>query len=262
MKALATKNHGKESFTCSDFQPPKSLIDAANIYLTCIKRLKPLFEDNDFRNLNPSIYINFISSVSSDDKSSYGTVRLNYFSNDGEKTKRIIDDFIRTQSNNLKLLQGGDFQKDPIDNGKTVPGEENEERWRNFCRAYSYIGLDLLYYDILFSRKLALDYRLNYFSKGLPAKQLFEIPFKNHSSFFNNKLDSDYPVEKLWEDLDRYVKGYGPWNHFLINMLLPGEPTEFFQEIDYSRLTEEEKLYISKALNLDLSGEWDLERLK
>lgn len=251
MDGLSTKNHGKESFVCSD--PHQSGVEG---YFVCLNNLKPLFKKTDFQDSTPSFYINYIRN---DEIGNPGSVRLNYFTNNGEKTQKIINDFIQ-ETPTVKLLYCEDSRKDPENNGRTAPEEgDNEERWRNFCRAYSYICLDLLYYNVQCSRKLALNYRLNYLSQITFCKSIFEGIFKKHSHFFREQLKDHYFIKEFWEDLG------GSWDHFLVNMLLPGEPHEYFPNFfpksiplinSYISLTEEQKSYIASSLGLDLSDNW------
>ncbi|MBZ9572158.1 hypothetical protein KJA15_02415 [Patescibacteria group bacterium] len=188
-------------------------------YFECIKAIKPLLANFDSSSSTPGFYIN----ISENKSNQLNIVRLTFFTYASEETEKIIEIFLKNNSNIISLpVEDFDDKnfKEPIE-CKISEGYGGEEiRFRNFLNTYTHIGLDLLDYDILYSRRLVAEYRLTYSPQRISCKPLFEPPFIKHSKFFN-QLD-DYSVEQLWNDLN-FWHSKGDWTHFLVNMLLPGD---------------------------------------
>lgn len=141
-----------------------------------------------------------------------------------------------------------------------------ELRFRNFLHTYTQIGLDLLDYDILYSRRLVAEYRLTYSPQKISCRPLFEPAFTEHSRFFN-QLDTS-SVEQLWKDLNYWHPirdtGYvADWAHFLVNMLLPGDwiympkfTTFFINRASKPPIVGEQKAEMLRMFNLDIPDNW------
>lgn len=188
-------------------------------YFDCIKVIKPLLADFNSSSSTPGFYIN----ISGNSSNRLNVVRLTFFTYNPEETKKIIDRFLNNNTNVVSLpledFRDENFKK-PIE-CRISEGYGGEEiRFRNFLNSYTHIGLDLLDYDILYSRRLVAEYRLTYSTQRISCKPLFEHPFSRHSKFFN-QLDG-YSIEQLWNDLN-FWHSKGDWAHFLVNMLLPGD---------------------------------------
>jgi len=194
-------------------------------YFECIKAIKPLMARFDSSSSTPGFYIN----CSVNKSNQLNIVRLTFFTHVPEETEKIIDIFLKNNTNVISL-QVEDFKdasfKKPIE-CKISEGYGGEEiRFRNSLNTYTHIGLDLLDYDVLFSRRLVAEYRLTYSPQKISCKPLFEPIFFKHSKFF--KLLDDFSKKQLLEDLDFWhtIRGtdyVADWAHFLVNMLLPGD---------------------------------------
>lgn len=194
-------------------------------YFNCVKAIKSLLENFDSSSSIPGFYINISGNISNH----LNIVRLTFFTNNPEETKKIIDKFLSNNTNVVSLPLGdfGDENfKKPME-CKISEGYGGEEiRFRNFLNTYTHIGLDLLEYDILYSRRVMSEYRLTYSTQKISPRPLFEPIFSKHSKFFL-QLDSG-SIEKLWKDLYfwhpiRIPGCVADWTHFLVNMLLPGD---------------------------------------
>jgi len=179
-------------------------------YFSCLNLLQPFLKSSDFVGSTEGFYINYINSV-----------RLSYFINDKVKVIEIIKDFL---NRNIALSLSRSLEE-PKPDKVSVDYGDHELRFRKFLNTYTQIGLDLLDYDTLYSRRLVAEYRLIYSRQKIPCRSLFEPSFRKHSEFFNN-LDN-LSVEQLWKDLDYWYpigNGYvADWAHLLVNMLLPGD---------------------------------------
>jgi hypothetical protein len=188
-------------------------------YFGCIKAIKPLLVNLDSNSSTSGFYIN----ISGNESNHLNVVRFTFFTYNTQEAKKIIDMFLSNNTNvvSLSLEDFGDEKfKEPME-CKISDGYGGEEiRFRNFLNTYTHIGLDLLDYDILYSRRLVAEYRLTYSPQRISCRPLFEPPFVKHSKFFD-KLD-DYSIEQLWNDLN-FWHSKGDWAHFLVNMLLPGD---------------------------------------
>jgi len=217
-------------------------------YFTCLNLIRPLLENSYFQSLIAGFYINVGYNFSS--------VRLSYFTNDKEGVKKVIEDFLNNNSD-LKLIKFDEARKENF--SKDYGGTELE--FRKFLHTYTQIGLDLLDYDILYSRRLVAEYRLTYSPQRISCKPLFEPAFRNHSKFFN-QLDSS-SVGQLWKDLDYWYPG-GDWTHMLVNMLLPGDWIYMNEELKNFFLNPDKKPPITgiqkndllKKFNLDIPNDW------
>lgn len=194
-------------------------------YFGCIKAIKPLLTDLDSNSSTSGFYIN----ISGNESNHLNVVRITFFTYNTQETKKIIDTFLSNNTNVVSLLLedfGDENFKEPIE-CKISEGYGGEEiRFRNFLNTYTHIGLDLIDYDILYSRRLVAEYRLTYSTQKISPKILFESVFSKHSKFFL-QLDSG-SIKQLWKDLDfwhpiRIPGCVADWTHFLVNMLLPGD---------------------------------------
>jgi len=190
-----------------------------NRYFDCLRAVKPLLESSDFTDSTPGFYINYITNSEGGN-----SVRLTYFTENEAKTKNAIEDFLNANSK-IVLFSSHDSKESQKGNIAEGYGGENL-RFRRFLNTYTQIGLDLLDYDILYSRRLVAEYRLTYSTQKISPKPLFEPAFNKHSKFFC-QLDS-FDIEQLWKDLNFWhpikISGYvADWTHFLVNMLLPSD---------------------------------------
>lgn len=245
---------GVKFFRFSNLQPLN-----INGYFSCLNLIKPLFERQDFKDSTSGFYINYITN--SEDGNS---VRLTYFTNNKAETSRAIKNFLNTNSN-IVLFPSKDSYESGKGNIAEGYGGENL-RFRRFLNAYTQIGLDLLGYNILYSRRLAAEYRLNYSTQKISCKPLFESAFTKHSKFFN-QLDTS-SIEQLWKDLNfwhtiKNTNYVADWAHFLVNMLLPGDFTDIPYFVGFFRnpnpeppIIGKQKIIMLKIFNLDIPDNW------
>lgn len=233
---------GTEFFRFSDL---KSL--DKDSYLKCLKFIKPLFENPDFKSLTSGFYINYIPNEARDG-GGY-SVRLKYFTKDWEKVKKVTEKFSNTNGI-VEIFPSQETKTRPTPGPISLKYGGEELRFRRFLTTYPHIGLDLLDYDILYSRRLVAEYRFTYSAQRISCRPLFEPAFSKYSEFFR-RLDN-YSAEQLWEDLD-YGDFQGIYTHFLVNMLLPAD-------IIVSGLvrTEEGKRRILRehSYNFDIPDDW------
>lgn len=230
-----------------------------NKYFDCLRAVKPLLESSDFTDSTPSFYINYITNSEGGN-----SVRLTYFTENETETKKAIEDFLNENSK-IVLFPSHDSKESQRGNVAEGYGGENL-RFRRFLNTYTQIGLDLLDYDILYSRRLVAEYRLTYSTQKISPKPLFEPAFTKHSKFFN-KLDTS-SVKQLWKDLKywhplkdkRYVMD---WAHFLVNMLLPGDWTDYKYFVGFfvnpnprPAIIGVQKAMMLKIKNLDIPDDW------
>lgn len=207
MKNLTTNDlFGRIFLRCSDLRP----IDG---YFACLNSIRPLLENHEFKSSTPGFYVNISEGINS--------VRLSYFTNNKTETERVIQKFLK-QNTSIGLFK----QEDPHATKVSERYSGEELRFRNFLHTYTQIGLDLLEYDILYSRRLLAEYRLTYSPQKISCGPLFEPAFTKHSLFFNQLYSSS--VKQLWKDLNYWhpisnKKYVADWAHFLVNMLLPGD---------------------------------------
>jgi len=244
---------GRAFFDCSGRQPYCE-------YFKCLGLIRPLLKDPDFGSCTPGFYINYIAK--SDIRPS---VRLSYFTKDGAKTQRVIQAFADSNPD-VRLW------KTVCPHEKTVSKDYggDELRFRNFLHTYTQIGLDLLDYDCLYSRRLAAKYRLEYSPQGKPCRELFERALSKYSNFFKELKELDNcAVEQLWDDLEFWhcdEEGrIQQWVHFLVNMLLPGDPVSLSPALypaipgkilKRPPVTGQLREQILKAWKLDLPDDW------
>lgn len=236
---------GRVFLRCSDLRP----IDG---YFTCLNSIKPLLESPNFKSSTPGFYINVGEDLPS--------VRLSYFTSNKIETERAIQEFLNKNSN----ISVEREEPHVAEVSKGYGGEEL--RFRNFLHTYTQIGLDLLDYDILYSRRLVAEYRLTYSPQKISCRPLFEPAFTKHSRFFN-QLDTS-SVEQLWKDLNYWHPirdtGYvADWAHFLVNMLLPGDwiympkfTTFFINRASKPPIVGEQKAEMLRMFNLDIPDNW------
>lgn len=207
MKNLTTNDLcGRIFFRCSDLRP----IDG---YFSCLNSVKSLLESPNFKSSTPGFYINVSEGVNS--------VRLSYFTSNRAETEGAIQGF-SDENSNIRIFKREEPHVAEV--SRRYGGEEL--RFRKFLHTYTQIGLDLLDYDILYSRRLLAEYRLTYSPQKISCRPLFEPAFTKHSLFFNQLHSSS--VKQLWKDLNYWhpisAKEYvADWAHFLVNMLLPGD---------------------------------------
>ena len=181
--------------------------------------------DFDSSSSMPGFYIN----ISGNNSNHLNVVRITFFTHNPEETKKITETFLKNNSNIVSLPVedfGDEGFKEPRE-CKISEGYGGEEiRFRNFLNTHTHIRLDLLDYDILYSKRVVAEYRLTYSTQKISPKPLFEPTFAKHSKFFL-QLDSG-SIEQLWKDLIfwhpiRIPGCVADWTHFLVNMLLPGD---------------------------------------
>ena len=231
---------GRAFLRCLDLRPIEG-------YFNCLNLIKPLLENPNFKSSTPGFYLNVSDELNS--------VRLSYFTNNKTETERVIREFLNGNSN-ISLFRCEEPCVVKISEG--YGGEEL--KFRKFLNTYTHIGLDLLDYDILYSRRLVAEYRLTYSPQRIPCRPLFEPAFSKHSSFFN-QLDSS-AVRQLWKDLDYWHSG-GDWAHMLVNMLLPGdwiymsEFTAFFlNPAPKPPIIGEAKTRLLRKFDFDIPDDW------
>jgi len=191
---------GRVFVGCSDLRP----IDG---YFACIDVIRPILKKADFKSLITGFYIN----IGNND---LNAVRFSFFIKDKKDVEKIAKIFENESNVNLIRYDRASEEKFSDTYGGT------EINFRRFLHIYTQIGLDLLEYDVLYSRRLVAEYRLTVSPQRISCRSHFEPAFIRHSRYFK-KLDSA-SVEQLWKDLDFWYPG-GDWAHMLVNMLLPGD---------------------------------------
>ncbi|HEX76291.1 MAG TPA: hypothetical protein G4O12_06900 [Dehalococcoidia bacterium] len=221
-------------------------------YFSCLNLIRPLLGSPDFKVSTPGYYLNY---------NDY-SVRLTCFTNNERKTKGTIDNFLK-ENVYIALFKS---KQPKVGNIAEGYGGDNS-RFRRFLSAYTQIGLDLLNYDNLYSRRLVAEYRLTYSTQKISCKPLFEPAFTKHSKFFN-QLDTQ-SVEQIWKDLNfwhpipKEPKCVADWAHFLVNMLLPGDyiHASKFKELFTNPnprppIIDSQKEQMLRLFNIDMPNNW------
>lgn len=200
-------------------------------YFNCLDLLRELFKGPDFRNSTPGFYINFIRNKKEDGDDGKDSLRLTYFTIDTRKTDNTIKSFVRTHSGKIGIYES----KNSVRPASTelVSCDAKLLKFRKFLNTYAQIGLDLLAHSIPETRKLVAKYRSQRYSDQhyppcglISSKAFFESFFSEHSIFFNRM--GSQANENLWEDLDYWdPERNQPWDHYLVNMLLPFDGREW-----------------------------------
>ena len=142
----------------------------------------------------------------------------------------------------------------------------DELRFRSFLCTYTKIGLDLLDFDVLYSRRLVAEYRLVYSPQKISCRPLFEPAFCKSSNFFDKMSASN--KRRLWEDLNYWhpipnSEDIADWAHMMVNMLLPADwiyskySEMFLNRIPKKPITGRIKEDMLKSINLDLPEGWN-----
>jgi hypothetical protein len=223
----------------------------AEEYFSCLKLLRPLFGSSGFKASTLGYYLNYNTQ----------SVRLTYFTNNETETKEAIDNFLN-ENGGIALSE---CEAPKIGNIAKRYGGDNL-RFRRFLNTYTQIGLDLLDYDILYSRRLVAEYRLTYSTQKISCNPLFEPAFTKHSKFFS-QLDTQ-SVEQMWEDLNFWHPHpnkpgcVADWAHFLVNMLLPGDyiytnnEGPFINPSASAPITGSQKEEVLRRLNIEVPSNW------
>jgi len=190
------------------------------------------------------------------------SVRLSYFTNNIKATKKVIQEFL-DGTNSITLLDS----KEPHRVRFSQNYGGNELSFRRFLYTYTKIGLDLLKFDVLYSRRLVAVYRLTYSPQKISCKPLFESAFGKHSDYFGQLIGSSQ--RQLWKDLNYWhpiqnSQYCADWAHMFVNMLLPGDwiyipeySNLFLNRIPKQPITGRKKAEMLELFNLDLPEEWD-----
>lgn len=224
-------------------------------YFNCINLIKPLINKLDSQPHTSGFYLNIGKRLNS--------VRLSYFTNNESKTQKVINDFLNESSD----VTAFDFEK-PKHNEFSQYYGGDELRFRRFLCTYTKIGLDLLDFDVLYSRRLVAEYRLVYSPQKTSCRPLFETAFRKHSNFFNQLSASN--KGQLWEDLNYWhpipnTEFIADWAHMLVNMLLPADwiyipkyRDFFLNRIPKQPITGRTKEEMLRSFNLNLPEGWNI----
>jgi len=225
-----------------------------NGYFECIDIIRPLLDKLDSQSHTSGFYLNVGKGLNS--------VRLSYLTNNVKATKKVIQEFL----NGTSSITAFDF-KEPHRERFSQNYGGNELRFRRFLYTYTKIGLDLLKFDVLYSRRLVAVYRLTYSPQKISCRPLFEPIFRKHSNFFNQLSASN--KRQLWEDLNYWhpipnTEFIADWAHMMVNMLLPGDwiyipkySDLFLNRIPKQPITGRKKAEMLKLFNLDLPEGWN-----
>lgn len=222
-------------------------------YFNCINLIKPLISKLDSQPHTSGFYLNTGKRLPS--------VRLSYFTSNESKTQRVINDFLKESSD----VTAFGFEK-PRHNKFSQHYGGDELRFRSFLCNYTKIGLDLLDFNVPYSRRLVAEYRLVYSPQKISCRPLFEPAFCRHSIFFNQLNASN--KRQLWEDLNYWhpipkTEFIADWAHMLVNMLLPADwiyTTKyrdlFLNRIPKQPITGRMKQEMLRSVYLDLPEGW------
>jgi len=250
---MDTKNPSIDDFLgilflrCQDLRP-------INGYFECIDLIRPLLDTLDSQLHTSGFYINVGAG--------FNAVRLSYLTNDVKATKKVIQEFLN-ETSGMTLL--GSEEPHRVRFSQNYGG--NELSFRRFLYAYTKIGLDLLKFDVLYSRKLVAVYRLTYSPQKISCKPLFEPAFYKHSDYFGQMTVSSQ--RQLWKDLDFWhpipnSQYCADWAHMLVNMLLPGDwiyipeySDLFLNRNPKQPIRGRRKAEMLERFSLDLPEEWN-----
>lgn len=146
-----------------------------------------------------------------------GGIRFSYFTNAPEQTVR----FLNGELSSLGLVEYI-AEIEPHDESfqDYRRGNTTNLQFRRFLQLITNMGLDLLEYDILYSRRLAAKYRLEIAPLGVSCKPYFETAFEKIPYY--DSLTSELKKELL-DGLDYWHTSWEDWAHMFVVMLLPGD---------------------------------------
>jgi hypothetical protein len=194
------------------------------LYYKTIDSLRELFGDREFKKVVHGFYLNNIDSV-----------RVSYFVDEKEIEKSMIlfQEFFA--KNRIQEIRKRETPHTAIV-AKNYGGLGYEQRFRNFLRNYTQIGLELLQGNLLHSRRLFTVYRFQVKQKSVPFEEFFEPTFRKYSPSYVSF--SDRGKSQFFNDLKTSTPSTTEWAHMMINMivgcdwnLLPSSPIPI-QEIN------------------------------
>lgn len=194
-------------------------------YFSCVNRLTELFRNDKFKKSLSGFYYNISDGLNS--------VRLSIFSPSDHETDRIITKYM---SDNSDILIFKKIEPKKVFFSKNYGG--TEIRFRTFLHNYAQISLDLLDYDLLYSRNLVAKYRFEYSIIRKSSRSLFEPAFEKHSEYYNSLSQEE--KDQVLLDLNFWHRG-ADWAHMMVNALLPGDlnPALIKHRVNFRKLLDQ-----------------------
>lgn len=207
MNRVPLEHRGGRAF----FQLPKAVISSEEDYFSCLRSLKPLFGEEDFKEATPGFYINCIGN----------TLRLECYSINTKKTREVIENFVKKNDDKISLIRFEGLDENSSFDLDSYPAERKSKilQLRNCFDASTQIVLDLLdKIGIEKTRALFNEYN-QFIPLGKLPKEFFEPEFSKNSNFYKNLNSNE--VDQFWQALLFYqpeIQALGI--HFPYNMLL------------------------------------------
>jgi len=190
---IAPNNHNTDNF---------------NKYFKSVERLQPFLRSEELESHITGFYLSMWDG---------GGIRFSYFTKKPRKTPTyLVEEFTSLGFSEFQKNQKPHDEKFVYYHGKNKTNLE----FRRFLQLITNIGLDLLNFDILYSRRLVAKYRLDIAPLGISCKSYFMPAFKRLPYY--NSLSPENQNE-LFDGLDYWHSPCEDWAHMFVVMLLPGD---------------------------------------
>ena len=186
----------------------KKLDTEINMYFNGVSKLQELHRSGILLTSIKGYYLSFWKD---------GSIRFSYFTNKSNDSEKFLNDKF-SAIGFKKYLPSHEPQEETF---KLYLGHSKSNlEFRRFLILITNIGMDLIQYDINYSRCLVAKYRLEIAPLGIKSKTYFELAFKKLPYY--NSLTSNLQSE-LFNGLDYWYTSWEDWAHMLVVMLLPGD---------------------------------------
>jgi hypothetical protein len=178
-------------------------------YYRAIDSLRALFDDEEFRKFVHGFYLNIAGK--------FDSVRISYFVDavDIERSTVLFQEFF-AKNGLLEIDEHSSPHRNIIAGG--YGGIEYEQRFRNFLRDYTQIGLELLQENLLHSRRLFTVYRFQVRQGSMRFEGFFEPTFNKYSPTYVSF--SSEKKSEFFGDLEISKPPHTGWAHMMVNMIV------------------------------------------
>ncbi len=177
-------------------------------YFEGVKKLQAFLRSKEFESNLTGFFLSFWND---------GGIRFSYFTNNDHQTISFLDNKISSLGFTKYL---DDVEPSDLSFGYYLRNVKTNLDFARFLQLITNIGLELLEKDVVYSRRLAVKYRLEIAPQGGSCKSYFEQAF-NKMSYY--KSLSPEIKQELMEGLDFWHTSWEDWAHMLIVMIMPGD---------------------------------------
>lgn len=213
-------------------------------YLRTIDSLRTLFDDKEFRKVVHGFYLNTAKS--------FNSVRISYFV-DGkeiEKSNTLFHEFFAR--NGIQEIYDHSIPQKAIV-AREYGGLGYEQRFRNFLRNYTQIGLELLQGNLLHSRRLFTVYRFQVRQASVPFEGFFEPSFRKYSPSYVSF--SIREKSQFLNDLKEWTPPHTEWAHMMVNMIVGADWVPFL--LERFPIQEINRILIQNNMGFQIPETWN-----